>query len=1057
MKAPSFKKWIHLGIAGLFGLTSYGITTAAIQLEPLLSGLTKPLYVTNAHDGSNRLFVVEQGGRVKVLQPGGTTPTVFLNITSKVVSGGEQGLLGLCFHPQYASNRRFFVDYTRAGGGATVIAEYHASVSDPNVADPTETVILTIPQPFSNHNGGMVEFGPDGFLYIGMGDGGSGNDPGNRAQDFNQLLGKILRINIDQPPAGGSIPYSSPSSNPYFGSTPGKDEIFALGLRNPWRFSFDRGTGQLYVGDVGQDNWEEVDMVTLGGNYGWRVFEGNHCTNLDPSLCNTPGNYIFPILEYGHTPERCSITGGYVYRGTRSSLPAGSYVYGDYCSGEIFLWNGSAQSVLLDTTMNISSFGEDESGEIYVVGLRGTVQRIATSASCTFAIQPTSQSFQASGGLGTVAVSTSSGCSWTAASNDSWITISSSTSFTGNGSVDYSVAANDSFSPRNGTITIAGQTFSVTQQAVGCSFSIAPASESFTAGAGAGSVAVSGPSLCGWTAVSNDSWISITSGSGGTGSGTVNYTVTPNINTTTRTGTLNIAGQNFTVTQTGQGGSTKNVFVPAGGVSFTSTDGFGNVIQTGYATVTWNASKRPDDLLGATPNNAPYGTAVFSLAQNGVVVSEAGVPASPPTIAARFFVDYRINAPAKIGREAAGTISVRTGFAAANQGNAVAHILMRLRDPNGATIATGGTTLAVNAHLAKFLDEFGQELILPASFASTGGFGSLEIISDQPLSLLALRAATNQRGETLITTTPVSDLMQPMQINSLYFPQMADGGGYQTVMILLNTSASPESGRLRFFDDTGSPLPIRLAGNSALFSQVPYAIPIGGLLRVVTDGSSSTVKVGWIQVTPESGSATPVGAGILSYAPGPLLLTETGVPSATLTTHARINIDQSNGHDTGIALSNALTLNSTLHVTLSAFQADGVTPAGNGWTSLDLNLSGHAAKFVGEFIAGLPANFVGVLDISASQPFVALTLRSLRNARGDFLLTTFPIADLNQPSPSPMIFAQVADGGGYTTQIILLGTGTSSTASVSFFGNDGSPIDFEKGVRRIDWSNSAPR
>jgi glucose/arabinose dehydrogenase len=354
----------------------------AVQLESVLTGLSSPLYLTNAHDGSNRIFVVEQAGIIKVLQPGATTPTVFLDITAKVLSGGEQGLLGLAFHPVYAANPRFFVDYTRQPDGATVIAEYHASVADPNVADPLETVLLVIPQPFANHNGGMIEFGPDGFLYIGMGDGGSGNDPGNRAQNIDELLGKILRIDIDNP--SGALPYSSPPDNPFFGAVPGRDEIYAVGLRNPFRFSFDRATDQLVVGDVGQDAREEIDIVTLGGNYGWRVIEGTLCTNLDPALCGVAG-FTPPIAEYDHTAGRCSIIGGYVYRGARSALPVGAYVYGDFCTGEILQLlpasSGGTETVLHhDASMNISSFGEDEAGEIYVVALQGTVDRISTTS-----------------------------------------------------------------------------------------------------------------------------------------------------------------------------------------------------------------------------------------------------------------------------------------------------------------------------------------------------------------------------------------------------------------------------------------------------------------------------------------------------------------------------------------------------------------------------------------------------------------------------------------------------------------------------------------------------
>jgi len=349
----------------------------AIRLEPILQGLVSPVYITNAHDGTNRLFVVEQPGRIKVLASGATAPDLFLDITSRVLSGGEQGLLGLAFHPQFATNSRFFVNYTRQTDGATVIAEYRASL-DPDVTATSEIVLLTIPQPYANHNGGMIEFGGDGYLYIGMGDGGSGNDPGNRAQNINELLGKILRIDVDHPTDGQ--PYSSPPGNPFLGAIPGRDEIFALGLRNPFRFSFDRQTGQLYVGDVGQNLLEEVDIVTAGGNYGWRVFEGTNCTNLDPGLCN-PANYVAPIAQYDHSGGRCSIIGGYVYRGSRLALPSGTYVFGDYCTGEIFSLENGGPRLLLDTPFNISSFGEDEAGEIYVVGLGGTVHRIAPISS----------------------------------------------------------------------------------------------------------------------------------------------------------------------------------------------------------------------------------------------------------------------------------------------------------------------------------------------------------------------------------------------------------------------------------------------------------------------------------------------------------------------------------------------------------------------------------------------------------------------------------------------------------------------------------------------------
>lgn len=369
---------LFLGLS-IYATSAFGQAALPFRLQQnFITGLSLPVHLTVANDGSRRLFIVQQRGIIKVVQPGSNVTSDFISLVGTVSSSGnERGLLGLAFHPQFSTNRRFFVYYTRLSDGAIEIAEYKTFTSNPNQGDPsTARVIITIPHgAASNHNGGTIAFGPDGYLYAGTGDGGSGDDPPNNAQNINVLLGKILRIDIDpQPPI--TAPYGSPSTNPYVGVA-GADEIYAIGIRNPYRYSFDKGgTNQLWVGDVGQDAVEEVDTIIRGGNYGWRVYEGTSCTGNDPTLCN-PANYLPPVLEYSSASgPRCSVTGGYVYRGVRRALPFGQYIYADYCSGEIILWNGSTQTLQLDTSRNISSFGQDEDGELYVVGLGGTVDRI---------------------------------------------------------------------------------------------------------------------------------------------------------------------------------------------------------------------------------------------------------------------------------------------------------------------------------------------------------------------------------------------------------------------------------------------------------------------------------------------------------------------------------------------------------------------------------------------------------------------------------------------------------------------------------------------------------
>jgi len=354
-----------------------------IQLTNAFPGLTftRPLLVTHAGDGTNRIFVVQQDGLIKVF-PNDTTvtsSTVFLNITNKLSSTfGEEGLLGLAFHPDYENNGYFYVNYTAPSPLRTVVARYSARPEDPNRADSlSELIILTVTQPYSNHNGGMILFGMDEYLYIGMGDGGSGGDPQNHGQNLQSLLGKMLRIDIDT--TDGSQNYGIPPTNPFYGNpAAGREEIFAWGLRNPWRFSEDTTTGMMLVGDVGQGAWEEIDWMIVALNYGWRCYEGN--TPYNTGGCGPITEYTFPIKVYPHANGDCSITGGYIYRGYRRPDLTGAYIYGDYCTGRIWLLryeNGqvTADSLLINAPFSVSSFGMDEDGELYICNYGGNIQR----------------------------------------------------------------------------------------------------------------------------------------------------------------------------------------------------------------------------------------------------------------------------------------------------------------------------------------------------------------------------------------------------------------------------------------------------------------------------------------------------------------------------------------------------------------------------------------------------------------------------------------------------------------------------------------------------------
>jgi glucose/arabinose dehydrogenase len=350
---------------------------ARLMASKVVSGLDRPLDLQSVSSDRERLYVVEQGGRIRVIRDGQLQATPFLDVSGRISAGGERGLLGLAFHPQFASNHRFFVNYTDPKGD-TRIAEFQALSADQ--ADPTsERLLLTVQQPFSNHNGGGLAFGADGKLYAGLGDGGSGGDPQGNGQNLASFLGKLLRMDVDV-----GDPYGNPPDNPFVGVNGARHAIWAYGLRNPFRFAFDRETDDLYIGDVGQSSWEEVDFAKApragGENYGWNVMEGTQCYR-PRTGCKTTG-LTLPVYDYGHG-DGCSITAGVVYRGCRMPELAGTFFFGDYCRGfvrSLRVVEGQATEVRdwpeLTEIHNISSFGLDADGEMYVVDYWGTVFRL---------------------------------------------------------------------------------------------------------------------------------------------------------------------------------------------------------------------------------------------------------------------------------------------------------------------------------------------------------------------------------------------------------------------------------------------------------------------------------------------------------------------------------------------------------------------------------------------------------------------------------------------------------------------------------------------------------
>jgi glucose/sorbosone dehydrogenase len=766
-----------------------------VSLETTVAGLSTPVYFTSAKDGTNRRFVVEQVGRIRVLQPGSSTFTTFLDVSSRVLFNGERGLLGLAFHPQFFSNGRFFVDYTRQPDGATVIAEFRVSGANPNIADPTQTVLLTIPQPYENHNGGMIEFGPDGQLYIGMGDGGSANDPENRAQSLQSLLGKILRLDVNN---AGSAP-----------------TIHAYGFRNPWRFSFDRLTGQLWAGDVGQDAREEVDIVTAGGNYGWRVWEGTRCTNLGPASCSTPG-FIPPVFDYQNTgmSGRCSIIGGYIYRGTQASVPYGAYVFGDLCSGEIFMLKDGMQTVLLDTNFQISSFGEDEAGEIYVVNIGGSVLHltnpdkiIASSRAFSVGQSPfvtVTAGSAAALSAGYARVQTASGSplpaglaifgfrSRSGLVSEASVPISPLIS---SGRIFAEVASgintgiaianpNSSavsisfyFTDRNGTNFGQG-TFSIpANQQIAAFLNEAPfngGNPLFGTFTFSSSALVSAIALRGLNNERSEFLMTTlpVAPLGGTntgpltlphfadGAGWRSQVVLTNPIDSTIVGVVQFFGTE------GQVFRTEPFVISPRSAARIQTDGIASAVQTG--------SVRVSTVSGAS---APVATSIFTYRSNSVTVTEAGAAVLPDSTSFQVYAEL--------------SPTIRTGLALANPSGSALTV----------TIALAGRLFSVevpaNGQRSLFLNEIPAFTTLPLPFQ-----GVMTLSAPAPFAVTGIRGRTNERGEFLITTTAPVNPSTPANSSELVFPHFADGGGYSTQFILFG---APASGTMYFFEQSGQP------------------------------------------------------------------------------------------------------------------------------------------------------------------------------------------------------------------------------------------------------------
>ncbi len=819
-------------------------------------------------------------------------------------------------------------------------------------------------------------------------------------------------------------------------------------------------SGSAYVtGETGSANFPTASpyQASHRGNYDAFVTKLNASGNgLTYSTYLGGSNY-----EYGWKIALDNSNNAYVVGVTQSSnFPLASPVQGSYGGGydDAFVANLNASGNGLTYSTYLGGSGEDLgygiavdfSGNAYVTGETGSsnfpkanpyqssygggdydafVAKIGASASTssiTVTTNPPGLTFMVDG----VPYSTTMNFTWTVGSSH---TIAVDTP-QGTGGVRYSFASWSDAGAASHTITTPGTATTYT-----ANFATLYLLTTSSSPASGGTVIATPESPSGYYV-----------------SGTmVQLTATPNANylfsawSGDLTGTVNpqsitmSAPQSVTASFTPlTGGSYMNLSMDDGGATAADTPGSSENVGVGYA------------VLDVNSGNAPFGTAVFSFQQSvevnseprlgaseptyqEVTVSEAGVAASPPTTSAKIFIEYRNNAPAVPARPEAGTVFINTGIAVVNYGSQEANITYTLRNMAGAELTVGNGTLAAGNHFAWFidnLDEVAPNFLIPMDFPETMKYGSLEITSDQPLSVLALRGTLNQRGDFLMTTTPVADLTQAANSDPAYFPQFVDGGGYTTSLYLVNTTAETQAGTFEIMKDNGDPLVVTQDGGQT-DSSFEYEIPVNGVYRFQTDGSPGNWEQGWVRLMPDQGKTTPVGSGVFGYNPSDMLLTESGIPTAEPTMHARVYVDLSGNYNTGLAIANIN--NSDISIELNAYQTDGITGAGTGQGPLLMNAHEHTAKFADQFISDLPAGFTGVLDISSASPFAALTVRSLINEREDYLITTFPIADAMQPAPAPIVFPQIADGGGYFTQFILISPAGEADTTLYFYGQNG--------------------